>query len=312
METRLASKFGVPPSGGFRCRKRSKHKPSQLKLELQTVNINLLTFDTIDSTNTEALKQARLGAEEGVCIVARQQTAGRGRHGRPWVSEKDAGIYFSIILRPTIETQYLPLITLMTGVAVHDTLAEFGIDADIKWVNDLHVDGKKICGILAETTDTPKGLAVVVGIGINVKSSNFPPEIADTATSVVEVLSRRSSTASMVRDRRANGSPPYEGGVAAASADGVVLPAYLAESLTKYITYFYDILQSDDGPNTIIDEWRKRSTYFSGKPVRVVLENETLTGVTDGLETNGALRVKRNDGSVTIVQAGDVEQLRAT
>ena len=107
-------------------------------------------------------------------------------------------------------------------------------------------------------------------------------------------------------------SPPYEGGVAAASADGVVLPSTLAESLTKYITYFYAILQTEDGPANIIDEWRKRSTYFSGKPVRVVLENESLEGVTDGLEPNGALRVKRNDGTLTIVQAGDVEQLRAT
>ncbi len=277
------------------------------------MNINLLTFDSLDSTNTEALKHARLGADEGVCVVARQQTAGRGRHGRPWVSEKDAGLYFSIVLRPKIETQYLPLITLMTGVAVHDTLAEFGINADIKWVNDLHVDGKKICGILAETTDTPKGLAVIVGIGINLKSSNFPPEIADTATSIKEALfSRRSPTASTVKDRRPNGSPPYEGGVAAASADGVVLPSALAKSLTKYITYFYAVLQSDDGPANIIDEWRKRSTYYSGKPVRVVLENESLEGVTDGLEPNGALRVKQNDGSVTIVQAGDVEQLRAT
>jgi BirA family biotin operon repressor/biotin-[acetyl-CoA-carboxylase] ligase len=134
------------------------------------MNINLLTFDSLDSTNTEALKHARLGAEEGLCIVARQQTAGRGRHGRTWVSEADAGLYFSIVLRPKIETQYLPLITLMTGVAVHDTLGEVGIDADIKWVNDLHVDGKKICGILAETTDTPKGLAVIVGIGSTSKA----------------------------------------------------------------------------------------------------------------------------------------------
>jgi BirA family biotin operon repressor/biotin-[acetyl-CoA-carboxylase] ligase len=256
------------------------------------MNINLLTFDTLDSTNTEALKQARLGAEEGLCIVARQQTAGRGRHGRTWVSEADAGLYFSIVLRPKIETQFLPLITLMTGVAVHDTLGELGIDADIKWVNDLHVDGRKISGILAETTDTPKGLAVVVGIGINIKSSNFPPEIADTATSIqVET-----------------DSPPYEGGVAASA--GVVLTTRLAESLTKFLTYFYDIL--DNGPAEIIDEWRKRSSYFSGKPVRVVLENETLEGVTDGLEPNGALRVKRNDGTLVIVQAGDVEQLRAT
>ncbi|HEX6279887.1 MAG TPA: biotin--[acetyl-CoA-carboxylase] ligase [Pyrinomonadaceae bacterium] len=259
------------------------------------MNINLLTFDTIDSTNTEALKQARLGADEGLCIVARQQTAGRGRHGRVWVSEPDAGLYFSIVLRPKIETQFLSLITLMTGVAVHDMLEELGIDADIKWVNDLHVDGKKICGILAETTDTPTGLAVIVGIGINIKSSNFPPEIAYTATSIQHQLNSRS----------------YEGGVAAASADGVVLPSTLAELLTKYLSTFYDILQSEDGPTEIIDEWRRRSSYFSGKPVRVVLENETLEGVTDGLEPNGALRVRRSDGSITIVQAGDVEQLRS-
>jgi BirA family biotin operon repressor/biotin-[acetyl-CoA-carboxylase] ligase len=259
------------------------------------MNINLLTFDTIDSTNTEALKQARLGAEEGLCVVAKQQTAGRGRHGRIWVSEPDAGLYFSIVLRPKIETQYLPLITLMTGVAVHDTLGELGIDSDIKWVNDLHVDGMKICGILAETTDTPKGLAVIVGIGINIKSSNFPPDIAHTATSIQEHLN----------------SPAYEAGVATASAGGVVLPSSVAESLTKYISYFYDILHSDNGPAEIIDEWRKRSTYFSGKPVRVALENETFEGLTDGLESNGALRIMRSDGSLAIVQAGDVEQLRA-
>ena len=256
------------------------------------MNINILTFDTIDSTNTEALKQARLGADEGLCIIARQQTAGRGRHGRTWVSEPDAGLYFSIVLRPKIEMQYLPLITLMTGVAVCDMLDELGIDADIKWVNDLHVDGRKIGGILAETTDTPKGLAVIVGIGINIKSSNFPSEIDDTATSIEEQLS----------------VPP-------AVAGGLMRPpsaSQLAESLTKFLTYFYTVLQGENGPSNIIDEWRKRSTYFSGKPVRVVLENETLEGVTDGLESNGALRVRRNDGSLTIVNAGDVEQLRAT
>jgi BirA family biotin operon repressor/biotin-[acetyl-CoA-carboxylase] ligase len=262
------------------------------------MNINLLTFDSLDSTNTEALKQARLGAEEGLCVVARQQTAGRGRHGRPWVSEKDAGLYFSIVLRPKIETQYLPLITLMTGVAVHDTLAEFGIASDVKWVNDLHVKGKKICGILAETTETPKGLAVIVGIGVNLTSSNFPPEIADTATSIEELHKpAREQGRNLQLDSRA-------------LTDGRA--SALTESLTKYITYFYTILKSADGPANIIDEWRKRSTYFSGKPVRVVLENESLEGITDGLEPNGALRVKRNDDTLVIVQAGDVEQLRAT
>ena len=245
------------------------------------MNITLLNFDSIDSTNTEALKQARLGAEEGLCVVARQQTAGRGRHGRAWVSDKDAGLYFSIVLRPKVEMQYLPLLTLMAGVAVHDALAEFGVDADIKWVNDLLVREKKICGILAETTDTHNGLAVVVGIGINLKSANFPPEIADTATSVADETGQNVS---------------FE---------------ELSAALTRYIGYFYSILSGENGTGRIIEEWRRRSSYFSGKRVRVVLEGETVHGSTDGLEPNGALRLRKDDGQILIVQAGDVERLRA-
>jgi BirA family transcriptional regulator, biotin operon repressor / biotin---[acetyl-CoA-carboxylase] ligase len=246
------------------------------------VKITVLTFDTIDSTNTEALKQARLGAEEGLCIVASEQTAGRGRHGRTWVSDKNAGLYFSIVLRPKLETRFLPLITLMAGVAVHDTLREFGLKPDIKWVNDILVNEKKISGILAETTETSKGIAVIVGIGINIRSSNFPDEIADTATSI-EAQSGQAPTTDE-----------------------------LANTVTRFFSYFYDILNNENGPKEILTEWRRRSTYFSGKSVRVTLENKTLTGMTDGLEKNGALRVRKSDGNVTIIQAGDVEQLRAT
>jgi len=245
------------------------------------MNITVLTYDSLDSTNTEALKQARQGADEGLCIVARQQTAGRGRHGRVWVSQKNAGLYFSIVLRPKLDTKFLPLITLMTGVAVHDTLQDLGLNPDIKWVNDVLVNGKKISGILAETTETNNGLAVGVGIGINLKSTNFPPEIADIATSLE-------------------------------SETKVAATGNLVELLTKYLTYFYEILRSENGPAEIIDQWRRRSSYFSGKAVRVVLENETITGVTDGLEPNGALRVRRENGELSIIHAGVVEQLRST
>ncbi len=86
------------------------------------MNFTILRFDSIESTNTEAVRQAKIGADEGLCIVARQQTKGRGRHGRVWVSEKDAGLYFSIVLRPKIETRFLPLLTLMSAIAVADVL----------------------------------------------------------------------------------------------------------------------------------------------------------------------------------------------
>ncbi|MGH7784652.1 MAG: biotin--[acetyl-CoA-carboxylase] ligase, partial [Candidatus Binatia bacterium] len=155
------------------------------------MNFTLLRFDTIGSTNTEASRQAKRGADEGLCILAREQTDGRGRHGRPWISEKDSGLYLSIVLRPKIDARFLPMITLMSGVAVYDTLAEFGLKPDIKWVNDVLIGEKKICGILAETADTAQGLAVIVGIGINLTSANFPDEIADTATSIKHETGRK-------------------------------------------------------------------------------------------------------------------------
>ena len=246
------------------------------------MNINILRFDSLGSTNTEAANQARQGAAEGLCVIAREQSAGRGRHGRVWVSEPDSGLYFSIVLRPKIFLKYLPLITLMSGVAVYDTLKEFGLKPDIKWVNDVLIRDKKICGILAETVDTPSGNAVIVGIGINLKSSNFPDEIAETATSIEAEL----------------------------SVPGAIATGDIEEALSRYLSYWYATLCSDDGPTEIIQNWRQRSSYFSGKAVRVTLPDGIIEGTTDGLEENGALRVKASDGSVTIVQAGDVERLR--
>ena len=244
------------------------------------MNITILRFDTIDSTNSEALKEARHGAEEGLCVAARHQTAGRGRMGRVWVSPPDSGLYFSVVLRPRFDVKYLPLITLMSGVAVYDTLAEFGLKPDIKWVNDVIVNDKKVCGILAETTETNEGLAVVVGIGINLRSSNFSPEIADIATSIEAELGR------------------------------YVTPFELENSLVEFLSYWYEILNLDDGRGEILRAWQQRSSYYSNKNVRVSLENETFTGTTDGLEPNGALRLKRADGTLAIIQAGDVERLR--
>ncbi|MEP7075228.1 MAG: biotin--[acetyl-CoA-carboxylase] ligase [Acidobacteriota bacterium] len=245
------------------------------------MNFTILRFDTLGSTNTEAMNQARSGADEGLCVLARQQSAGRGRHGRTWISASDSGLYFSIVLRPQIQTKYLPLITLMTGVAVHDALGELGIEADIKWVNDVLVGEKKISGILAETIETSKGIAVIVGIGVNLTSANLLHEIADVAASIKDQT-------------------------------GLTLtPDQFAETLTKFFSYFYDILSGENGSREIIGEWKRRSSYFSGKWVRVVLEKETFTGMTDGLESNGALRIKRDNGNITVVQAGDVEKLRS-
>src|SRR2546428_2374721 len=106
----------------------------------------ILRLDSVDSTNLEAMRRARAGAPEGFCIVAREQTQGRGRLDRSWQSPIDAGLYFSIILRPHMELSAWPLLTLMAALAVHDTLLRAcDLSTDIKWPNDICVGDRKLC-----------------------------------------------------------------------------------------------------------------------------------------------------------------------
>ncbi|MBA3693254.1 MAG: biotin--[acetyl-CoA-carboxylase] ligase [Acidobacteria bacterium] len=245
------------------------------------MNLTILRFDSINSTNTEALNQAKQGADEGLCIVANEQTAGRGRHGRIWISEKDAGLYFSIVLRPTIENKFLPLLTLMSAVAVYEVLLKlYKLKPDIKWANDVQIGEKKICGILAEMTETKRGLAVVVGIGINLKSSNFPPELKAIATSIEQEINQKIDSDELL------------------------------ENLTKQLTKYYQILTNENGAEKIRQEWANRSTYFRGKSVTAKLENESVSGTTCGLEESGALLIETGNGEIKIIHAGVVERVR--
>ena len=245
------------------------------------MNITILRFDALPSTNTEALNQAKRGANEGLCVVAEHQTEGRGRHGRVWISPANAGLYFSIVLRPKLEMRFLPLLTLMSAVAVFDVLQEsYQLNPDIKWANDVLVNDKKICGILAETAETNLGLAVIVGIGINLQSSNFPPELNLIATSI---------------EAETNRTPN---------------PENLLEDLISKLLSYYRILQAENGAKKIREEWTYRSTYAFGREVSVVLENEMIFGTTRGIEQNGALRVETDTGEIKIIHAGDVTKLR--
>lgn len=241
----------------------------------------ILRFDSLPSTNTEAARQAALGASEGLCVVAREQTAGRGRRQRAWVSPKDSGLYFSVVLRPANAAREWPLITLAAAVAVRDALEEAcAVKADIKWPNDLLARGRKLCGILAETVEGAAGRAVVLGVGINLTNRAFPPEILDTATSVEEQTGR---------------APDYEGILAA---------------LTRNLARVYEELLSGGGARAVVSQWEARSSFARDKDVRVTLASETFEGVTRGLEPDGALRVQTGDGRLRLVRAGDVEALR--
>ena len=242
---------------------------------------HVLRFDSLPSTNSEAARRASDGAAEGVCIVANEQTAGRGRLQRQWVSPKDAGLYFSIVLRPQFDQGLWPLLTLAAAVAVHDALLEAcAIETDIKWPNDILAAEKKLCGILAETVETSQGRAVILGIGINFTKGSFPAELDEVATCV---------------ESRGQPGPDRE----------VVL-----EALVRALESRYDQLHQSGGTEELLRDWSARSSFSNGKLIRITENGEPLTGITQGLESDGALRIKTDSGEIRIVRAGDVTALR--
>lgn len=246
--------------------------------------VTILRYDSLPSTNTEAASQAARGAAEGLCVVAREQTRGRGRQERVWASPAGAGLYFSIVLRPRLKLEAWPLITLMAALAVRDALSEScALATDIKWPNDIlaATDGRKLCGILAETIETNTGRACILGIGINLSERAYPPELQAHATSVE-----------------------------AATGAGADVELVLA-ALVKHLAHRYAQLQrAPAGQVEIIREWSVNSSYAAGKRVRVHAPTEIFTGTTRGLEPDGALRVETATGEIKRVRAGDVQALR--
>ena len=243
----------------------------------------IVRFDSLPSTNLEAARRAVEGADEGLCVVAAEQTQGRGRLGRQWVSPKGAGLYFSILLRPAFSQGSWPLLTLMAAVAVQDALWDScNVRTDIKWPNDVIAAEKKLCGILAETVETRKGSAVVAGIGINLNQNSFPPELNDVATSV-EAVSKEPANVELV-----------------------------LESLVKALSNHYRSLQMRGGPKNLVNDWCSRSSYCRGKRITVTEGADSFVGTTRGIENDGALIVETDNGELKVVRAGDISSVRAT
>jgi BirA family biotin operon repressor/biotin-[acetyl-CoA-carboxylase] ligase len=133
-------------------------------------------FDVVDSTNRYLLERAAEGAGEGLVAVADEQTAGRGRLGRTWVAAPGSALLVSVLLRPQLPPDRVHLLTLAAALAVIDVLP--GVDARLKWPNDVVVDDRKLAGILAEADGAG---AIVVGMGVNVRSDGLAPEVRETA-----------------------------------------------------------------------------------------------------------------------------------
>jgi BirA family transcriptional regulator, biotin operon repressor / biotin---[acetyl-CoA-carboxylase] ligase len=245
--------------------------------------LTILRFESIDSTNLEAMRQARAGAPEGLSVIAREQTAGRGRLDRTWHSPKDAGFYFSIVLRPKLPMNLWPLLPLMAALAVSDALMKScGLRADIKWPNDILANDRKLCGILAETVETMNRPAAIIGIGINLTKAAVPEGMRFNATSLEELTGHK------------------------------IEPERVLSDLLKAFAERYQVLQSEGGSEHTIREWCANSSYAFDRQVRVSLNDDGFVGVTRGLDDDGALRVELSDGRIKQVRAGDVTALRPT
>jgi BirA family transcriptional regulator, biotin operon repressor / biotin---[acetyl-CoA-carboxylase] ligase len=240
----------------------------------------VLRYESLPSTNSEVARLAVDGAAEGLAVVADEQTAGRGRLQRAWSSPKGAGLYFSMLLRPRVAADRWTLITFVAALATGDALFEANeVRTDIKWPNDLLANERKICGILAEAIETPGGRAVVVGIGVNLADEAFPQELAGVATSVAA---------------QSRTQPERE----------TILAALL-----RALSRWYSLLHEPDGAEKIVAAWASRSSYASGRLVQVTNGDETLQGVTRGIEADGALRLETSAG-IQSIRAGDVSSVR--
>lgn len=237
-------------------------------------------FFKTDSTNAVALRLGETGEPHGTVVLAEEQTAGRGRAGRSWTSEKSAGIYCSILLRPPIPTALAPLLTLVAGLAARDAAAE-DLDSlpDIRWPNDVLAGGRKFCGILTEMHAEPDRIHyAVIGVGMNVNQTKMPADLADIATSLrMETGKVHSRLKLLIR---------------------------LLRHLDRYYNQFLA-----DGALPIIRRFAQVSSYYEGKRVRITTAGENFTGTTAGLEPSGVLRVARDDGrGIEAVLSGDVAE----
>jgi BirA family biotin operon repressor/biotin-[acetyl-CoA-carboxylase] ligase len=255
-------------------------RPDSIHAMLKTRRLGGIIHHFLEtgSTNDVARQFAEQGSPEGTLVLAEEQTQGRGRLGRSWLSERGSGIYASILLRPVMKPHEAALVTLAAAVAASVAIEQAGgLKADIKWPNDLLLSGRKCCGILSEM-QAEKGEIqyVIVGIGMNVNHSAFPTELGQRATSL-----------------RIVGGQAYS------------RIAVLCALLQRF-ELLYDDLQRGNRA-TVLRRWVERSSFAFGKQVTVDLGNrQSIEGQTAGLSDGGNLRVKLADGRVEEVLSGDV------
>lgn len=253
------------------------YDPCSVKAKTSYIGHRIECFDEVDSTNNVAKRLAEEGASEGTVVIAKTQSRGRGRRGKPWISP-EGGIWMSIILRPEVHPSRALLLTLVTGVAVARTLQdECGLEVGIKWPNDILIGDKKVCGILTEAHvrfNTLEYIVVGIGIDTNVDVKAFPDDLREGATSLKNELKRDIESGALIE---------------------------------KFLENFEDVYNSfkDGEIDEILSEWRKLSkTIGSRVEIRKQL-GEIVYGEAVGINSEGALILELDDGTLRKIISGE-------
>lgn len=241
----------------------------------------LVYFEETDSTNNEAKRQARNDDKhipDGTLFITERQTGGRGRRGRNWDSPAGSGIWMSLLLRPAISPSSASMLTLIAAMAVTDVIDKVtGVTGcRIKWPNDIVLNKKKICGILTEMgAEADLIHYVVIGIGINVNTTEFDDDIRDKATSIYMETGKHVKRSEIV-----------------------------AAFSTAFLKYYEVFLKTQD-LSGVMDSYNER-LINAGREVRVISGDEEYTGVAEGISKTGELLVTKDDGSRVAICAGEV------
>jgi len=252
--------------------------PEEIRKNLKTTFIgrNIIFLKSVDSTNAYAKEMGKEGMQEAV-VLAEEQTRGRGRLGRMWHSPKGSGIWMSILLRPDFSPEYASQITQLTGLAVSESIRNIaGIDAFIKWPNDIIINQKKVSGILTEmVAEMDKIDYLVIGIGINVNTEYFPEDIIKIATSLKK-----------------------EAGI---KIDRNLL---VAEILNRFEKYYMEFLK-EKSLGFVIDKLKELSCTI-GERIIITKMEEVLEAMAVDLDIYGNLIIRRDDGMEERIASGEV------
>ena len=279
--------FGIEavPSQGYRIISAPDMiRPDDLRRSLTTTAIgrDVQLFPEVASTNTRAMELASHGAPEGTVVIAEMQTGGKGRLGRSWISPK-GNLYLSVVLRPDLPMHKAPLITLMGAVVVAAAIRDScGLTAGIKWPNDILIAGKKVCGLLTEMSaeqDRIRHVVLGIGVDVNMPLGELPAEIRAVTTTLAAEAGER--------------------------IDRTAFACALLERLDRAYRAFLE------DPSAILREWESLNVTINSR-VRISGAGESFEGRAAGIDPEGRLIVKQDDGAVRTVAAGDVTILKGS